>query len=278
VFIPKNLEDLKRIVEERIEESVRLEFKRQLPAAGKNDDLAKDLAAMANTEGGVIVYGIEQDNMGRAKELCPFAVSGASERITLVAQNSLDESLSLATVRSIVSEEGKGLGFLVVEVPRSNRAPHFYQGTAWGRTAKGNAPLTRRRIGELFIRSPGFAEEFGLIVGRPGRVFVKPVAEPYEETDSRGRLKTRRRYYLVFQNDGETDVVDAAWEWITANGPESLLPSALEDPFPLELLQPGVQVRVQVNRAMGEPSNLKVRTRWRDKDGKQREQTWPVTW
>lgn len=278
MFIPKNLEDLKRIVEERIEESARLEFKRQLPEPGKNDDLAKDMTAMANTEGGVIIYGIEQDNTGRAKELRPFSVSGASERVTLVAQNSLDESLTLAAVHSIVSEEEKGLGFLVVEVPRSDRAPHFYQGAAWGRTSKGNAPLTRRRVGELFARSPGFPGEFGLVVGRPGRVFAKALTEPYQETDRDGRLQTRDHHYLVFENDGEADVLDAMWEWVTANGPESLLPSALEDPFPLELLQPGVQVRVQVHRAMGEPSNPKVRTRWRDKNGEEHEQTWPVTW
>ncbi len=278
MFIPENLEDLKRIVQERLEESARLEFKRQLPEPGKNEDLAKDLAAMANTEGGVIVYGMEQDNMGRAKTLRPFAVSGAAERVTLVAQSSLDEPLTLGSVRSIISEDQRDLGFLVVEVPRSARTPHFFQGAAWRRTSKGNTPLTRRRIGELFARSPGFAEEFGLAVGRPSRGFAKALSEPYQETDWNGRLQTREHHYLVFENDGEADVLDAMWEWVTANGPESLVPSALEDPFPLELLQPGVQVRVQVHRAMGEPSNLKVRTRWRDKDGKQREQTWPVTW
>jgi len=222
--------------------------------------------------------GSNQDKTGRAKALCPFAVAGVAERVTLVAQNGLDEPLALGSVRSIISEDQEGLGFLVVEVPRSERAPHFFQGAAWGRTSKGNAPLTRRRVGELFARSPGFAGEFGLVVGRPGRVFAKALTEPYQETDWNGRLQTRERHYLVLGNDGEADVLEAMWEWVTANGPESLVPSAHEDPFPLELLQPGVQVRVQVIRAVGEPSNLKVRTRWRDKDGKLREQTWPVTW
>jgi len=282
MFIPENLEDLRRIVEQRLEETSQLEFKRQLLELGKNDDLARDLAAMANTEGGVIIYGIEQDSTGRARDLRPFAVSGAAERVTLVAQNALDEALALGEVRSIVSEDQRDLGFLVVEVPRSGRAPHFHQGTAWGRTSRGNAPLTRRRVGELLARSPGFAEEFGLMVGRPGRVLVKPVREPYQETDSRGRLTTRSRYYLIFENDGETEVLDAAWEWATPwatpNETESMLPSVIEDPFPLELLQPGAQVRLQFFRSMREASNMKVRTRWRDKNGKEQEQTWPITW
>jgi len=47
---------------------------------------------MANTDGGVIVYGIEQDKWA-GKELRPFTVSGAGERVTLVAQSRLDEPL-----------------------------------------------------------------------------------------------------------------------------------------------------------------------------------------
>jgi hypothetical protein len=276
MLIPQSLEDLNRIVEERLEETTRLEFKRQLPESGKNDDLAKDLAAMANTEGGVIVYGIEQDKMGRAKELRPFAVSGASERVTLVAQNILDEPLTLGSVGTITSEE-EGLGFLVVEVPRSDRAPHLLQGAAWGRTAKGNVPLTRRRIGELFARSPGFAAEFGLVLGRAGRVLAKQVAEPYQETDSRGQLRTKHRYYLVFENDGSSDVFDVTWEWVSAGVEEARLPSVSEDPFPLDRLQAGVPLRLQVFHSMGEASNLKVQTRWRDTDGKEHKQTWPIT-
>jgi hypothetical protein len=278
MFVPKNLEDLKRMVEQRLEETARLEFKRQLPEAGKNDDLAKDLAAMANTEGGVIIYGIEQDDMGRAKELRPFVIQGVGERITLVAQSCLDEPLTLASVHSIASEERESLGFLVVEVPQSDRAPHFHQGAAWGRTAKGNAPLTRRRIGELFARSPGFAQEFGVAVGRPGRVLAKQVAESYQETDVRGRLRTNRRYYLVFENDGDTDVFDVTWEWVPAGAEEAQLPSVLENPFPLERLQAGLSVRIQVVHSVGEPGDLKVRTRWWDTGGKAHDQTWPITY
>jgi hypothetical protein len=278
MFVPKDLEDLKRMVEQRLEETARLEFKRQLPEPGKNDDLAKDLAAMANTEGGVIVYGIDEDEMGRAKELRPLALSGAGERVTLVAQNCLDEPLTLGSVHSIASEDGGTLGFLVVEVPRSDRAPHFHQGSAWGRTAKGNAPLTRRRVGELFARSPGFTEEFGLVVGRPGRVFAKQVTERYQETDLRGQPQTRQRHYLVFENDGDADVFDAAWEWVTTSVAEAALPVILENPFPLELMQPGVQVRVLAIRSLATANNLEVRTRWRDIGGKEHEQTWPIAW
>jgi len=275
--IPHNLEDLNRIVEQRLQETPRLEFKRQLPEPGKNEDMAKDLAAMANTEGGVIVYGIEQDKMGRAKGLRAFAVSGAGERVTLVAQNWLDEPLTLGSVHCIASEDGESLGFLVVEVPRSDRVPHFCRGAAWGRTAKGNAPLTRRRIGELFARSPGFAEEFGLIAARLGRVLVKGLTERYQDTDARGQLRLRQRHSLVFENDGSADVLNVEWEWDTTALGEGALPTVLENPFPLDHMQPGVQVHVLAICSVATAWNLKVQTRWRDTDGKEHKQTWPIT-
>ena len=211
MFVPKNLEDLKRIVEQRLEETARLEFKRQLPEPGKNDDMAKDLAAMANTEGGVIIYGIDEDDMGRAKELRPFPVSDAGERVTLVAQNIPDEPVTLGSVRPIALEDGGTLGFLVVEVPRSDRAPHFCQGAAWGRTAKSNAPLTRRRVGELFAHSSGFAGEFGVVVGPPvviptgGKLLVSLAATMLAKESPEGKVAFLTQNALITGKPAETD-------------------------------------------------------------------------
>lgn len=274
---PENRDDLKRIVQERLEETIRLEFKRELPSSGKNDDVARDVAAMANTEGGVIVYGIEQDDAGRARALHPISISGVAERATLVAQT-LDESLTLLAVRTIPADASHDQGFLVVEVPTSERAPHFFKGTAWGRTSKGNVTLTRRQVGELFARSPGFAQEFGLAMGRPGRVFAQLTREPYQETDSGGRLRTRQHYYLVLRNDGETAVFHANWDWVTDESDPRTLPTVLQNPFPLEVLQAGAQVQLGVHASIGAPSDLRVRTHWRDAIGQDYDQLWATTW
>lgn len=276
MFPPENLEDLNLIVEQRIEETARLDFKRQLPPSGKNDDVAQDLCAMANSEGGILIYGVGEDDMGRAEVLYPIPITGVAERVGLVARSRLDEPLALGPIHTIPCKDKEGHGFLVVEVPSSERAPHFVEGTAWARTSKGNVPLTRRRIGELFARSTGFADEFGLAVGRPGRVFVQQLDEGYPET-VHGHLMTKRRYYLLFKNDGDAEVVDAAWEWVLAEGTDAPPPHVVEDPFPLEVLQPGVEARVPIFHTVGSASKLKVRTRWRDKGGKQHQQTWPIT-
>lgn len=97
--VPASVGDLARIVTERLEENTRLEFKRQVPESGKNDHLAKDVAAMANSDGGVIVYGIEEDEAGRAKALAPINLKGAAERVILIAQT-FDEPLTVKNAKA----------------------------------------------------------------------------------------------------------------------------------------------------------------------------------
>lgn len=265
MFPPENLEDLHLIVEQRIEETAQLDFKRELPVPGKNDDLAKDLCAMGNTEGGILIYGVDEDDMGRAKELDPIPVAGAAERVSQVAHSGVDGPLALGAIRTIASEHEQGHGFLVVEVPPSERAPHLVKGTAWGRTSKGNVPLTRRRIGELFARSHGFAEEFGVVVGRPGRVLVERVVDH------------ERGHYLVFKNDGDSECLDADWEW-AIDERQGRPPHVFDNPFPLEVFQAGVGVRLPMAVSADTAGKLKVVTRWRDKQGNQHQETWPITW
>jgi hypothetical protein len=278
-LIPETLDDLKAIVAERIDENERLEFKRQLPESSKNEDLAKDLAIMANTEGGVIVYGIEEED-GKAKALAPLDIKGTPERIALISKT-LDEPLTLGRVFTIEADDGGGKGFLVVEVPQSERAPHLYKGLAQGRAGRATAPLTRRQVGDLFARSPGFAEEFGLRVTRPGCVLLRLVREAYQESRKsfgEQQLRTEHRHDLVFENAGESDIFDVNWEWI--KDPDYELMEPLENPFPVPVMHPRQTVPVRVHPPMmGQGSvPLTVRTVWSDAGGEQHERTWPITW
>jgi len=276
MVFPSTLDDLKSIVAERLEETMHLEFKRQLPESGNNYDLARDIAAMANTEGGVIVYGVEEKS-GRAEVLAPLDIKGVAARVTLIARSSLDEKLALSNVYTIPDEGDAGKGYLVVEVPRSERAPHLHNGTAYGRTAKGVYTMTRRQVGELFARSPGFAEEFGLLMSRAGRFIARVVREPYTESTSGGQLKTRYNHALMLDNDGESEVFDADWEWIKAN-PDDAEPLTYQNPFPVDVLPPGAKVRIGLDVMVNTASNLRIRTSWRDANGEDSAHVWPITW
>jgi len=273
-FVPTKLRDLELMVQEHIEETASLEFKRELPESGKNDDLARLLAAMANSGGGVIVYGIEDED-SRAAKLVPMLLADSEERVTLVAQ-SLDDPLSLEAVSSVPAEPEGAKGFLVVSVPASERAPHFHRGTAWGRSPKGTVALSRRAIGELYARQPGFAQEFGLISTRPGRVICRHIAEANPNYSPSNGTARATNYFLVFENDGDEDALGVDWEWAIDSGEEP--PILLSDnPFPLEAMRRGERLRLGVAHTLGSTSNLRVRTRWRDGRGSQHEEVWPLT-
>lgn len=274
MFVPKSIGDLERIIKEGLEETERLEFKKHLPESGKNDDIAKDVSAMANAEGGVIIYGVEEDKTGRALELHPLPLSGVVERVNMVVNSNLDEPVLLEDIFTLEQEEGKG--YLVVVVPKSERAPHIFNGCAFGRVSKGNVPLNRRRIGELFARSPGFAEEFGLIMKTPGRIHVRSEVESYIYQSSKGKEKTRYRYYLVLLNDGNSEVTDISLEIVSnSNEDEESLPKLLNDPFPVDVMPPEAEFKVKLSP--GEIRNFYVKVFWKEKKGERREGMWPIT-
>lgn len=103
-----------------------LEWKRALPQGPdkKLEEFAKDIAAMANTGGGLIVYGVSEDADERANELLGVA-NGKSERQTL-------QGYAARWVRPLIGDliiepldDGNdGPGLIAVFVPASPNAPH----------------------------------------------------------------------------------------------------------------------------------------------------------
>ena len=265
LYVPTTLADIRLLVSQHVEESTHLDFKRQLPDSGKNDDIAKALSAFANSDGGVLVYGIDEDGQGRAETLCPVTLLGAPERIDLVARQSLDGPVAIESL-SIPSSSDSALGFLVVKVPRSTRAPHFHRGTAWGRSSRVVAPLTRHQIGDLFARQPGFAEEFHLLSTHPGRIRVEKIKEtaPGMNTYS---------YYLLFENDGDADVFDVTWEMDEPDDCIHVFDAGL---FPVPVMHPRSELRVHLSHAHGSEPSFRVHAHWRDSNDQKQESFWTI--
>jgi hypothetical protein len=115
--------DLERLVANRVMESQRLEFKREPPARSDpgNREIAKDVAAMCNGGGGLIVYGIDEDQAGHAAGVHPFACSGYRERFQSVISASTHPPIRIA-MQEVLDQEGAGL--LLLEVRPSPRFPH----------------------------------------------------------------------------------------------------------------------------------------------------------
>lgn len=83
-------QDLQLLVDVQAQEGARLEYKREIDLTEKGKrEVAKDVAAMANSQGGYIIYGIDEDReqskgAGVPARLCPLQDESAPARLEQV--------------------------------------------------------------------------------------------------------------------------------------------------------------------------------------------------
>ena len=133
-----------------LEEGHFLDIKREL-ASGKsaNTEAAKDIASFA-IDGGVIIYGVDEQQNSVQPVLAPISLVGLSERIELIARTRINEPISVRTTP--VPSATSGLGYLVVHVPKSPCAPHMVDGKYYGRDEKTKKVLQNQEVMLLLER------------------------------------------------------------------------------------------------------------------------------
>jgi hypothetical protein len=113
-------------VTNQVAEAFDLDFKAELYGNSDRDRraLATDVAALANTAGGLLVVGIEEDRQARA--VAAPGVTVADDQITRILQTvgSLVVPLPVFEPLPILMPGSDDHGFLVIAVPRSPMAPH----------------------------------------------------------------------------------------------------------------------------------------------------------
>jgi predicted HTH transcriptional regulator len=114
-----------RAIEARIAENDDLDWKQALPpeVEKKRLEFAKDVAAMANTRGGLIVHGVREENE-RAVELTGVS-NGERDRQALrsFANKYVRPLVDGLLIEALDGEDGTP-GLIAVYVPPSPDAPH----------------------------------------------------------------------------------------------------------------------------------------------------------
>ena len=152
MWLPKNEADIINAVHSgSLEESAIFDAKEEL---SKNQEIAKDVAAMAN-DGGVIIYGIGEDENGRITRLTPISLDGQAGKIDAIVRSSIAEP-PVIHISTIPTGENTAVGYIVVQIPPSERAPHMVvvkgDHRFYGRTATGNTPLSEGEVARLYAR------------------------------------------------------------------------------------------------------------------------------
>jgi hypothetical protein len=119
-------EHLEALVSNEVSEAFDLDFKRSLYGNADRDRhaLATDVAALANTAGGLLVLGIDEDRQARAVAAPGVAVSDAEIRRILQIVGSLVVPLPVFEILPILKRVEDDHGFVVIAVVRSPLAPH----------------------------------------------------------------------------------------------------------------------------------------------------------
>lgn len=132
----RTIDDLQSLIDNEIEESTVLDYKSTIDKNKPNwkEELAKDVSAMANANGGVIIYGIMEKAVGKGHSV-PEKLTPISN--TLMSKDSFSQLLSSNIQPVIENVEINYIpyndqsGFFVVEVPQGitahqNRLSHQY--------------------------------------------------------------------------------------------------------------------------------------------------------
>lgn len=123
---------LQRMVAGGVVEDVDLEFKEG--PYGRDDqgkhELSKDVAAMANMRGGVILLGIHAD-AGTAAQLTPFRLEEAEElRMRQLLASSV-APVPTFEIHPVTSDGTTGAGYYLLVVARTSAAPHAVVRDSW---------------------------------------------------------------------------------------------------------------------------------------------------
>jgi len=119
VWVPQTFSEVQLAIGS-VQESGQLDFK---SAVGNNNDIAKDIASMT-PEGGVIVYGVDEDKSFVASELTPVPLVNLRERVQQVADVAIRPAPTIE-ILLLVANPGDKDGVAVVVVPASPFAPHM---------------------------------------------------------------------------------------------------------------------------------------------------------
>jgi hypothetical protein len=170
VWVPESAGELERALSDGTlpHESAFYEYKRQLPVRAKNVDLARDVCALC-VEGGVLIYGVEEEKEALTFSPHPIELRGVQERIaqTVAAHVTPPPQIRVR----LLKRDGADLdGFVLVEVPPSVDAPHMVEGRFWGRFDAGNRVLTEREVEALYARREHAARSADAALGAAMRL------------------------------------------------------------------------------------------------------------
>ena len=157
-------EDVTDVLASRPREGRGIDYKRELSISRGDDvkDFLADVSAFANASGGVILFGIEEEN-GEPTACIGIEIDDSDatiRRVESIITDNLDPALRGCHCDVITIEDGKKV--LVLRIPQSPAAPHMIKKGSpkfYTRGAAGNVPMDTYDLRAAFLASESMVEK-----------------------------------------------------------------------------------------------------------------------
>lgn len=169
------IDDISELVRDEAAEDSSLELKQAVEfdtsgrvRDGSRNDIARELVAFANSEGGILVLGIREsdDEPHRAAEIVPLDdCHELAERLRRAVYEIIEPKLHSLQAKGISTKSGETEGVVVFGVPQSRSAPHRVESLkeCFRRVGHETRKMTMREIHELTL---GRASEMNKVAKR----------------------------------------------------------------------------------------------------------------
>jgi len=147
-------QDLQKLVDDQVQERDTLEYKRDMYGNSDEDkrEMLKDIASLANHNGGHILIGIDEDEEGVATNVVGIESGNHVERIRSSCLDNIDKRIIGLDIEDVPLSSGRVV--IIVSIPESINAPHMvtYKGLNqfWKRHGRQKGKMTIDEIGEAF--------------------------------------------------------------------------------------------------------------------------------
>lgn len=148
--------DIQEFIKDEVEESLYLEYK-ESGAIDKTDskkkEIAKDVSAFANTDGGIIVYGIKEQNHKPSELSFINGNEFTKEWIENVIQSNIQRAVNGLLIIPVRFGNQLDKTVYVVKIPSSKNAPHMVVGKGfYKRSNFQSLPMEQYEIRESYNR------------------------------------------------------------------------------------------------------------------------------
>lgn len=121
--IPETREDLEAFVSRRVQESLHLDYKDSRALAGNLREIAKDVSAFANADGGLLIFGIREENhLPVAVDEGVLNKACTREQLEQTISSNIAPRIEGVIIRQIPLNETHSA--YCIQIPKSHRAPH----------------------------------------------------------------------------------------------------------------------------------------------------------